>query len=63
MATQMLTVEAAAAALSVHPQTIRRMIKRGDLAAVKVARQWRVPQSALEKLEAVAHTNETEATQ
>ena len=61
MATQMLTVEGAAAALALHPETVRRMIKRGDLAAVKVGRHWRVPQSALTQLEttATARTNGT----
>jgi excisionase family DNA binding protein len=46
----MLTVEEAAKALAVHPQTVRRMIQRGELYAVKVARHYRVPQSALVQL-------------
>ncbi len=54
MATQMLTVFEAAAVLSLHPDTVRRMINRGDLAAVKVGRHWRVPSSVLDKLEANA---------
>jgi len=47
----MLTVDEAAGALAVHPQTVRRMIKRGELAAIKVARHWRVPQAALLELQ------------
>lgn len=57
MATQMLTLPETAARLALHPETVRRMIGRGELAAVKVGRHWRVPESALEKLEAVATAN------
>ncbi len=45
-----LTVEEAAQVLTLHPETVRRMIRRGELGAVKVARRLRVPQSALEAL-------------
>ncbi len=51
---QMLGVEDAARVLAVHPQTIRRMIKRGELAAVKVASHWKVPEAALVALASVA---------
>ncbi len=44
---QLLTVEEAALALAVHPETVRRMIRRNELHAVKVAGKWRVPRSAL----------------
>lgn len=54
---QMLTLPETAERLALHPETVRRMIGRGELAAVKVGRHWRVPQSALEELEAVATAN------
>lgn len=38
----LLTVEEAAAELRVHPATVRRMIRRGEIPAVKVGRLWRV---------------------
>lgn len=57
MAPQMLNINDAAAALSLHPQTVRAMIKRGDLAAVQIGRHWKIPVSALEKFEAVATAN------
>ncbi len=47
---QFWTVEEAAAILALHPETIRRMIKRGELDAVKVARRLRIPQTALDAL-------------
>jgi excisionase family DNA binding protein len=59
----MLGVEDAARFLAVHPETIRRMIKRGELAAVKVARHWKVPEAALVALASVApQAKEGEAT-
>lgn len=44
----LLTVPEAAAALRLHPETIRRLIRRGDLAATKFGNVWRVPASAVE---------------
>ncbi len=43
----LLTVNEAAAQLRVHPATIRRMIRRGDLAAFKVGPQYRIDGGAL----------------
>ena len=48
---QLLTVDDTAAALKVHAETVRRMIRRQELHAVKVAGKWRVPQSALEAMQ------------
>lgn len=48
---QMLTVAEAARALVVHPETIRRMIGRHELEAVKIARAWKIPMSALERIQ------------
>lgn len=48
-----LTVEETAAQLTLHPETIHRMIRRGELGAIKVARRLRVP---LEALDALART-------
>lgn len=43
----LLTVEEAAKRISVNPETIRRMIRRGDLAALKVGSVYRVDQNDL----------------
>lgn len=51
---QMLTVAEAASALVLHPETIRRMIQRGELEGVKVARQWKIPASALQRIQTQA---------
>ena len=40
-----LTVDEAADQLRVHPATIRRMIRRGEMPAVRVGRLWRVDAS------------------
>ncbi len=45
----LLTIEQAAARLQLHPETVRRQIKRGLMRAVKRGRVWRVPESALEE--------------
>ena len=42
----LLTVDEAAIELRVHPATVRRMIKRGEIAAVRVGRLWRVDATA-----------------
>ena len=44
-----LTVAEAAAYLRVHPETIRRLVRRGELTAIKVGSVWRVPVDALER--------------
>jgi excisionase family DNA binding protein len=41
-APQMLTPEEAAARLSVHVETLRRLIRRGELPARKIGRMWRI---------------------
>ena len=43
----LLTVEQAADRLQLHPETVRRQLKRGELRAIKRGRIWRVPESAL----------------
>ena len=43
----LLTVDEAAAQIRVNPETIRRMIRRGDLAALKVGNVYRVDQDDL----------------
>ncbi|MDR3739312.1 MAG: helix-turn-helix domain-containing protein [Terracidiphilus sp.] len=45
---ELLTVEEAAARLKMHPVTVRRMLRAGQLPGRKVgARQWRVSAAAL----------------
>lgn len=61
---QMFSIDQAASALAVHPQTVRRMIRRGDLAAAKVGRHWRVPERALSELASIVPAEpQTDATQ
>ena len=45
---ELLTTEEAAAYLRLHPRTISRLIKQGELPGVKVGRQWRVRRADLE---------------
>lgn len=40
--TSLLTVEEAATQLRVHPETIRRAIRRGDISAVRIGSVYRV---------------------
>ena len=39
----LLTVDEVATELRVHPETVRRMIKRGQLAAVMAGNMYRIP--------------------
>lgn len=41
--TEILTVKEAAAQLKTTRQQIRKMIANGELPAVKVGREWRIP--------------------
>lgn len=47
MTVRLLTVDEAASELRVHPETVRRLIRRGDLCAFKAGRAWRVPADSL----------------
>ncbi len=45
---ELLTVDQAAERLQMHPDTVRRLLRDGQLPGVKIgARQWRVPADAL----------------
>lgn len=57
----LLTIEQAATRLQLHPETVRRQIKRGLMRAVKRGRVWRVPESALEEVAPPAATATTDA--
>lgn len=46
---QALTVEQVAKQLQVHPTTIHKLIKTGQLKGIRVGRLWRVPMEALEE--------------
>jgi excisionase family DNA binding protein len=46
------TSEEAAACLRVRPQTIRRMIRDGELTGVKVGGKWRIPEHELTRIAA-----------
>jgi excisionase family DNA binding protein len=48
---QFVTVEEAAEMLRVHPYTVRRLVWRRRLPAVRVGRSLRVPLSAIRDLE------------
>jgi excisionase family DNA binding protein len=47
---RLLSTEQVADALAVKPKTVRRWITSGELPAVKLHRQWRVPADTLERL-------------
>ena len=34
----------------IHPQTVRRMIQRGELLAVKLAGKWKIPQYEMDRI-------------
>lgn len=57
----LLTVEQAAERLQLHPETVRRQLKRGELRAIKRGRVWRVPESALTESTAEISTPQTRA--
>lgn len=42
MVEKMVSLAEAAEIVGVHPVTLRRLIKKGELRAVRVGRQWRV---------------------
>jgi excisionase family DNA binding protein len=54
MTERFLTINQTAELLGVHHGTVRRMIAKGRLRAVRVGRLWRVPGSALLELEQAA---------
>jgi excisionase family DNA binding protein len=45
-----LTIPEAAKELKVHDNTIRNLIKRGDLKAIQAGRQWRIDSDELKKV-------------
>jgi excisionase family DNA binding protein len=45
---QILTVEEAAKILHLHPFTVLKLIKRGELKASKIGRVYRIRESAIE---------------
>jgi excisionase family DNA binding protein len=44
----LFSINTAAARLECHPETLRRIIRRGELAAVKVGKHWRVRETDLD---------------
>ena len=48
MSEKLVTIEEAAEHISCHPTTIRRMVQRGEIPALKIGRQYRVRMSDLE---------------
>lgn len=45
---KVLTLEQAARLLRLHPSTVYRMVKRGEIPAVKIGRVWRFTMDALQ---------------
>lgn len=50
MQEQVYSIEETARLLRVHPDTIRRMLKAGTLRHSKVGKQYRIPQSEIDRL-------------
>ena len=48
-ADSMMTVEEVAEYLSLHPLTVRRLARDGEIPAFNVGRQWRVKRALLER--------------
>ena len=42
MSPRWISVDDAAELLSVHPTTLRRMLRRGELPAIRVGKLWRI---------------------
>ena len=48
MADELLTVDQASERLQLHPDTVRRLLREGQLPGRKIgARQWRIPEGKL----------------
>lgn len=47
MSERLVTIEEAAEHISCHPTTVRRMVQRGEIPALKIGRQYRVRMSDL----------------
>lgn len=50
MTEQLFTTAEAGGLLKVHPETIRNWIRRGELAAIRVGRSWRIKRVDLERI-------------
>lgn len=50
MADEVLSIQEAARALGVHPDTIRRMIKSGEIKAFQVRGRYRIRRSEIDRL-------------
>lgn len=48
--TRYLTTQELADIMSVRPKTVRTWIDRGEIRAVKLHRQWRVPAAEVDRL-------------
>jgi excisionase family DNA binding protein len=44
---RVLTAEQAAEVLQLRPETVRRLLNKGELPGRKVGRKWRIPEQAL----------------
>lgn len=50
MSETLLTPEEVAEQMKLHPVTVRRMLRDGELPGIKIGkRQWRIPESALQQ--------------
>ncbi len=49
MTEMFLTVEQVADRLQLHPDSVRRQLKRGTMRGIKRGTRWRVPESAVEE--------------
>ena len=50
MSDRILTAQQAAELLQIHPETMRRMLKRGRIPGHKIGRAWRILESEIRRL-------------
>jgi excisionase family DNA binding protein len=49
---QLYDTEEAAAALGIHPESVRRMVRQGRINAVKIGPLWRIPAAEIANIQA-----------
>lgn len=50
MSDDVLTPEEAAEILRVHPETIMRRLRKGEIPAAKIGKQWRISRKTIDRM-------------